>query len=147
MRLFELFDDTYDTQVTHDDDYLIQVKFETDDNETIIIEFSRLPKYEGYTEDTFEVTFKGSEGYNLTNRSKNPYKVFATVIKEITQFMNRDDVQGIMIYIDLDSGKEVYDSRTKVYKQLLKRFAKNYNIEEFKSEFGDEYGYEYIITK
>lgn len=140
MRLFELFDDTYDTEVIRDDKHFTRIEFETDDGDEITIDFDR------YSNNIFEIDFEGENMHDLSGESENPFKVFATVINEIKLFMNRDYVSGIMFSIDKGGPSykdEAYHSRSKLYGQLLKRFAKNYNVEVKRLKYGDQY----IITK
>ena len=140
MRLFELFNDTYDTQVLYDGDDAFRIAFKTDDDE-IVIEFQKYQMKDRMK--IYDVNFRGGKNlYDLTGNSENPYKVFATIMKEIKQFMNRDNVDGIMFEVDKGGARirnKAYDSRTKLYNQLLKRFAKDYDIEVIKHNFGDEY--------
>lgn len=140
MRLFELFDDTYETKIIDDGYDLIRIQFETDDGEVITIEFDKF-----HDENIFDVNFQGIKGFALSGDSENPYKVFATIIKEIRHFMNRDDVNGIAFTINKGDqnrdwrANKAYDSRTKLYNQLLRRFAKNYDIEVKTGKFRDYY--------
>lgn len=73
-------------------------------------------------------------GYKFTTGitgDGEPFGIFSTVIAMITEFVNQVDPEGFYFTAAKDDHPGGSESRVRLYRQMLKRFAAKYEITEF----------------
>ena len=130
MRLTELFDSPYSFVMQELTDSKALYYFKNSEGLDFRVQFLK----EGY--GTWEVSFGNDtdDGVKVKRSGTgDEFRVFATVIEVIRDFMSKAEFDSIKFYAHREgearTDRNIRDSRIDLYKRLLKRFATQNNLE------------------